>query len=251
MRRGQFHTTRADAIARVHAHLHASGYPRVVVLFIVALSGGVAFLASAGLLRLGLEQMGVRYPLATLAGYVTFLILIRVWLAYRRGMDDDHNLASEIANTIPSDSVPVRLPDRPDAVMFDGGRTGGGGGGEMWEQSTSGIGGTFDIPDADELWPIVLGALCAVGALFALVYVVWAAPLLLAEVALDAAVIGGLYRRLRREDARHWLDSAFRRTWLPATAISLTLMAVGFAAQWAVPTAQSIGDVVRELVPRS
>ena len=35
-----------------------------------------------------------------------------------------------------------------------------------------------------------LAIACAVGALFAVVYVVYAAPLLLAEIALDAAVDG-------------------------------------------------------------
>jgi hypothetical protein len=69
-------------------------------------------------------------------------------------------------------------------------------------------------------------------------------------VALDAALVGGLYRRLRRQDARHWLDSALWRTWLPALATSLLLMAIGFALQWAVPNAQSIGRVVRELLQR-
>jgi hypothetical protein len=47
--------TRSDAIAR----FTASGYPRGVVLFIIALAGGIAFLFSAGMLALGLGQMGI------------------------------------------------------------------------------------------------------------------------------------------------------------------------------------------------
>ena len=63
------YTTRSDAVARVHTALTASGFPRGVMMFILALAGGVAFLFCVGTLRLGLEHMGVRYFLATLVGY--------------------------------------------------------------------------------------------------------------------------------------------------------------------------------------
>lgn len=52
---------------------------------ILGLSGVAAFVFSAGTLKLGLEQIGARYFLATLAGYATCLILIREWIAYQRG----------------------------------------------------------------------------------------------------------------------------------------------------------------------
>jgi hypothetical protein len=243
--------TREDAIARVRAAI-ARGYPRAVVLFILALSGGVAFLFSAGTLRLGFEHMGVRYLLAALVGYAAFLLLIRAWITYRRGFDDDGDSAVDVADAASnfagdgSHGNGLSTQEHPPVEMFAGGRSGGGGAGATWGKSSVVESSALDF-DADELWPVVLAVICTIGALFALVYVVWAAPLLLAEIALDAAVVGGLYRRLRREDARHWLDAALRRTWMPAAAISLTLMTVGFAAQWAVPTAQSIGDVVREL----
>ena len=80
-----------------------------------------------------------------------------------------------------------------------------------------------------------------------MLYVVYAAPALLAEVALDAALVAGINRRLRKEDARHWLDSAFRHTWLPALIVASCLYAAGMAFQWAAPDARSIGDVVRAL----
>jgi uncharacterized membrane protein len=91
----------------------------------------------------------------------------------------------------------------------------------------------------------VLAFVCALGGLIAILYVVYAAPVLLAEVALDAVLVTGLYRKLRREDARHWLDSAVRRTWAPALVAGLFLMVAGIAIQWALPAADSIGDVWR------
>ena len=133
---------------------------------------------------------------------------------------------------------------------FAGGRSGGSGSGAVWGKSESGVASSVSV-DADELWPVVLVVICAAGAVFAMFSVVYAAPLLLAEVALDAALVGGVYRRLRREDARHWLGSAFRRTWLPALAISLLMMAAGFALQWAAPEARSIGGAMRLLLSRT
>lgn len=238
------YTTRRSAIARVQAALMTEGYPRAVVLFVLALSGGAAFLFSAATLRLGLEHMGVRYFLATLAGYATFLVLIRAWIAYRRGFDEAADALSEIVDNIAQGD---RHGNASEAARFAGGRGGGGGGGATWDSpSSAGVGDALNV-DADELWPVILAVVCAIGALFALVYVVWAAPLLLAEVAVDAALVGTVYRRLRREDARHWLDAALRRTWLPALATSLLMLAAGFTLQWAAPGAQSIGAVLRAL----
>ena len=51
----------------------------------------------------------------------------------------------------------------------------------------------------------------------------YAAPVLLAEVALDAALVAGIYRKLRKEDARYWLGSALRHTWLPAVIAAVCL----------------------------
>lgn len=243
------HTTRADAIAGMQSAI-ARGYPRGVVLFILALSGGVAFLFSAGTLRLGLEQMGVRYLLGTLVGYATFLLLIRAWIAYRRGRTDDGDSAPDVLD-VPSGVSGESHGGGASAqdAMFAGGRSGGGGGGATWGKSSVTESAVLNV-DADELWLVILAAVCAIGALFALVYVVWAAPLLLAEVAVDAALVTGVYRKLRRQDTKHWLHSALQRTWLPALAASACMMIVGFAMQWAAPGAQSIGGVMQQLLAR-
>jgi hypothetical protein len=64
--------------------LASRSYPRLLVLLIVVLSGLAAFLVSAGTLQLGVTQMGLRYFGAMLVGYLTFLLLLRVWIAYER-----------------------------------------------------------------------------------------------------------------------------------------------------------------------
>lgn len=87
--------------------------------------------------------------------------------------------------------------------------------------------------------------------MLALGYVVYAAPVLLAEVALDAALVTTVARRLRKQDAGHWSAAALRHTRVPALVLIVFMIVMGFSLQRAVPEARSIGDVIRELVARS
>ena len=88
---------------------------------------------------------------------------------------------------------------------------------------------------------------CVAGGAVAIGYVIYAAPLLLSEVALDAAVASTLYRRLRKDDVSHWAVTVLRRTWIPAAAIMLFAALGGYALQRVAPEARSIGGVVRAL----
>jgi hypothetical protein len=94
---------------------------------------------------------------------------------------------------------------------------------------------------------VIAAAVLVLGGVLALFYVVYGAPILLAEVALDAALVAGIYRKLRKEDARHWLTSVLSRTWKPAAVVAGCLSAGGLIMQWAVPGALSIGEVIRRL----
>jgi hypothetical protein len=102
-------------------------------------------------------------------------------------------------------------------------------------------------PDLDELWPLAVAVACALGGLIAVMYVISTAPVLLSEVALDAAIVSTLYGRLRKQDMSHWAVTVLRRTWVPALGL-LALAAVGgYALERAAPEAQSIGSVIRAL----
>jgi hypothetical protein len=232
---------------------------RFQLLLIVTLSGVAAFASSVIALRLGLSSMTLRYPLAAACGYVTFLLLIRAWIAvHRRGEARSgrrSGLTEDVASSI---EVPdVRLPARaaPDVSLFAGGRSGGGGAGVHWAdaaqeplelgpRAASGAGLGLDV---DELWPIVLAAACALAGVAAIAYVIYAAPLLLGEIALDAAIVSGLYRRLRKKEPSHWAVTTVRHTWLPAMVLVLFAAVGGFALERIAPDARSIGGVVRAL----
>lgn len=230
---------RRKALDEVRRRFIARGYPRLVVSLILGLSGLVAFGFSALTLSFGLDHIGFRYLAATIAGYVTFLMLIRVWIGLHRiGWNVDLPIPDFDATTPSGGGAPP---------SFGGGHSGGAGASGNWGSPSTNVSDVDVGVDVDGGWPIVLGIALLIGSLLAIVYVVYVAPVLLAEVALDAALVTGIYRKLRQEDVRHWLDSAFRRTWLPAVIAAVCLYAAGAAFQWAMPDARSIGDVVRAL----
>lgn len=221
---------RDDLIRRVHARLMARTAPRLELLLIVLLAGAAAFFASVVSLNLGLTAMAWRYPIAVAAGYLTFIALIRVWIAFQRRRPDAGDLvdAADVASQ-PLQEVP--------AVQLGRGR----------EPSFSGL----DLsPSWDDLWPLAVALIVIGVAAFAIMSVIYAAPLLLAEVALDAAIVGTLYRRLRREDSSHWVFTVVRRTWLPALLLIALAASLGYLLQAIAPGARSIGGVLAALSPR-
>ena len=237
--------TRREALAQIRSRFIAGVYPRLTVLGFIGLSGGAALGVSAVLFRLGVEHMGYRYAAATIAGYAVFLLLIRLWIELWRPRESRD----------PGDPfLDVPLFDGPgsggSSAAFSGGGSGGGGASGVWEgPGEAGLDVPVDVLDADDAWPVVVAivvtALVLVGSVAAMLYVVYYAPVLLAEIALDAALVTGIYRRLRRQDARHWLKSAIGYTWKPAIVITVCLFVAGTVIQWAIPSARTIGDVLR------
>jgi hypothetical protein len=260
-------SSRVTLVAELRDRSLRESFPRLQILIILSIAGLAAFGSSVFGLNAGLAHMGVRYPLAALVGYVAFLAIIRVWIAIQRTRSQPRDAAHG------ADFNPLDLVDPGDlvgsgareisAVPFrglGGGSSGGGGASGEWLESARilpvdrAAGGTLKAvgkggwtPDADDAWPLVLAAICAAGGVIALIYVVYAAPVLLAEVARDAALVTTAYRRLRRNDARRWIGSVVRRTWAPALVLIVMLAVAGSLMHRAVPDARSIGGVVRAL----
>lgn len=262
-------THRSALITELRQRLEREDSPRLVMLALLTLAGSVAFLTSVLTLGAGLTSMTLRYALAVLAGYGAFLLFLRGWIALRRhewpNLDLDGDIASDVI-----DAVAARLSPKAKAAeafansAFAGGRTGGGGGGSAWThagsqaiertreesaslaESAAESLGSVDIDLDDFAWLLLAAATLGLG-LICLSYVVYTAPLLLAEVALDAALVSTIYRRLRREEAGHWTGAVLRRTWLPAAGLTLFMAIAGFALEQAAPHAHSIGGVLRVL----
>ena len=189
-----------------------------------------------------------RYPAAAVVGYLSFLLCIAAWVAWHRArrFDGDVHLdALDIPGSSTSDGAPSN-------VLFTGGRSGGGGGGASWgipvdRQPAAHLPDAFDA-DVGELWPFLVAAIALIGGVIAVAYTIYIAPVLLAEVLVDAAVVTAVYRRLRADESPRWAAGLVRRTFIPATALVVFLMIAGFALERLAPSARSIGGVIRALL---
>jgi hypothetical protein len=221
-------------VERVGRLLLARSFPRSQMLLILVLAGLGAFLCSAVLLRVGVSSMAARYFVAALVGYGLFLCLVRLWLAYQR---HGWSLEPDIPGVSGGDGHEPALPGS--GGSFEGGGASGSFGSPRGELDF--------VPDLDEAWPIALGVSVLLAGLAAIGFVVYVSPLLFAEVLLDAAVIGVVYRRARRRNRRHWLHGVVRRTALAALLLAGFVSAAGFGLQLLAPEAQSLGAVLRAL----
>jgi hypothetical protein len=217
-------TRREELVEVVRHRLSSTGAPRLELSLILLLAGTAAFLTSVLALGLGWTSMAGRYALAAAAGYLAFIALVRLWIAWKRGGCPDIDFDPGIGPDFIDLPLPRRLP-AADAPRFNLG---------------------LDL-DTDELWFVVLALACALGGLLTIGYIVSVAPLLLAEVALDAALFTAVYRRLHERDASHWAATTLRRTAIPAMVLIVFVGLAGFALEQVAPDAQSIGGVVDAL----
>jgi len=213
---------------------------------IVVATGLAGFGASAALLGLGMSSIPVRYAVAMLVAYAVFLLLVRLWAEYqRRRLQRDSRVLTTWS------------PPLSKGGKTRSGAAQGGAGTALRARPTSdsrahqsaseaGVAGesVLQAVDLDEL---LLPLAVLAGGLAAAVYVVSAAPLLLAEVLLDVVLVSGLYHRLRTLEPQSWLATAVRRTWRPVAAATVLVAVVGFVVQTMVPQIHSIGDVLKTL----
>ena len=246
------------------------GMPRLQMSLILLVTGLVGFLTSFVLLRAGLGRMWLRYPLAVIAAYVAFLLLLRLWLAYQRwAARRESSSPSFDIDPTGVDVIDIDLHgaagDAADAAFGGGGDFAGGGAGGSWDtsglssdaapQSFSGGGGGgggggglldgLDVGiDADEGCFFVIALLLLIlGGLLASVYVVYLAPALLAEILVDGLLVTGLYRRMREPVSGNWLLGAVRRTLVPVLLTFACFVAAGFILQHLAPEARTIREV--------
>ena len=70
--------------------------------------------------------------------------------------------------------------------------------------------------------------------------------MLFAELLVDVALAGGLYRHVRGIDReRYWLKTALARTFWRFAGVAALAAAAGWAIAFFVPGADSIGDLLR------
>jgi hypothetical protein len=261
---------RERIIERVKHRLIRKGRPRLLVTLILLLTGLAGFLVSFSLLRFGMTRMWLRYPLAILTAYCVFLLLLRLWLFLQRNsifeLADSDLLDIEVNSTETSNyaegdfhfsggggdasgaggaggsqdfSLTSHSASSASASDVEGASSSAGGGG--------GGGGLGDL-DLDEGWAVVVVIVAVVGALLAIFYVIYVAPVLLAEILVDGILVTGLYKKMKGIEQRHWLSTAVRKTLAPALIAATLFSLAGWALQRAAPKAQTIGEAWREMM---
>ena len=149
-------------------------YARLEMLAIVVATGLVGFGGSAWLLDAGMSSMACRYSVATIVAYGAFLLLVRLWA--------EHRLRRVGSWTPPPEAFRAHRRPPADRPIGDSRRY----------RTAEWLGDLLASPFDDLLMPLVV-----VGtALAVVIWIVWTAPVLLAEVLLDVVLVAGLYRRL-------------------------------------------------------
>lgn len=225
---------------------------------ILALAAVGAFLTSASLVGLGLTAMGVRYALAVVGGYLFFLLFVRLWIAYQtrnwsfgRRRPEDSNLSTDLGSVeLPDLSV---LGDVGSAVETGfsggGGAFGGAGASGSFGDAATTEGSSSSALDAvgggdGEGVVILIAVVALLGGVVALGFVVYSSPLLLAEVLLDVAVVGALYRKNQRHERGHWAAGVLSRTYKPTLVLAFFAAIFGFATQSLAPEQHTLGGVL-------
>ena len=253
---------RAKVIETITARL---SMPRLQISAILALTALSAFIVSAVLLRLGVTEMALRYPVAVIAGYVVFLLLLRVWIY----LNTEETLGT--ADLDGSGDLTLAALDAIDDIGVGGSSASGtfGGGGDLPEPVRERLGDAKAVVQCRSAFfgrriflafqrfglgrragastltlmkALLLVAVVLIIAFSAIIYVVWIAPILFAELLVDAAVVGSLYRPVKNIERSHWLLTALKKTGIPALVVLILFAIAGFIMQAAVPEAVTIGE---------
>lgn len=232
--------TRERAVESMRARLTREGFPRIQMFILVALTGVAGFGASAAMLAAGLDSMAMRYTLAMGVAYIVFFMLLWLWL---------RTSAADYIDMVPIGSSDT-TEDAADIVVGGGGFDGGGASANFDADATqSSLEAAAKNPleavaGVDEGAIPLAVILLALGLALSSLFVVWTAPVLFAEILVDALLAAGLYRRLRMLEPQHWMRAALRRTILPFVLTTLAVSAAGFGMQGYAPEARSLGEVL-------
>ncbi len=252
---------------RVLAALASRFFIRFHVMLIALWSLAIGVLASKLLWMAGMSSLPLRYGLATMAAYLGFLLAVRVWLAYvglsgylgRRseasGSSDAPDAGGGILDVAELLSgARVRPPMAGRGGSFDGGGASGDfdlPGAQQLSSSTDGNGGSAigdvlgSAGDADDLFGVLLLALALLAAaVLGAIFVLSQGPMMLAEIAFEALLAGGMMRVARRADDADWLRAALRASALPAITVAVLAVALGFALQHWFPEAGSLAQAL-------
>ncbi|MFL9922806.1 hypothetical protein PQR62_00920 [Herbaspirillum lusitanum] len=265
-------------VQRLRSKMERGGFPRLFMLLLIAVTGGVGFIASALMLRAGFDIIWARYLCALLLAYLAFVAMLWIWLKTSRRL---FRYASDFPDIFPGvRSSGAHESDNFGGIggshqmagqggTFDGGGASayfdsGGGGSVMPDAGATTDGGLSGVSDfkgtgdvlssfsgTDEA-AVPLIVVLVLGALFFSVFLVsfsllYSAPALFAELLFDGLLAAGLYRRMRHKVGRHWLETAVQHTIKPLLCLAVFVVLFGLVIPLLVPGADSLADVLNAL----
>ena len=219
-------------VARYSVRLHLS--------MILAACFAAGMIVSRLLLGIGIESMLVRYPVALLAAYATFLLGIRLWLVYT-GYGTGSGAPANARKSSGSgfDLGNLGFPN----IGKSGGGTGGsvfrggggsfGGGGASAQfadvaagtdapapaagpaSGWSGKSGGGGVDLGDDGWVLIALIALVSAVLGAGAYLIYMAPTIVSDAAFAAILSGGLVHSTRKIGSAGWVGSVVRDTWIP------------------------------------
>jgi len=218
---------RGHLIERAQAHLTRTGSPKLMVTLLLLATGAVGFLASAGLLTAGVERMPARYPLAVAAAYAVFIGLLWVWM---------RTIHSEAAEALALGAMAATPPPRPTKPATANQSSAGD-----WFNLTDLGGGDDGCAVVAVVLLIGVAVVCAV---VACAWVVADAPVLLAELLVDGALLAAVAPGVH-PGSPHWLRGVLRRTWWKAVVLAAIFSLVGPGLESVEPGARTMGEAFR------
>ena len=216
-----------------------------LILGATTLSGVVV---NRGLFWVGVQGLSVRYPVAVACSYGVFFLSVRLWLS--------HALADlEPALRPPPLRLGLGLEDAGDVLEGTGDLADVGD--ELLDiplvmsvpspSSSSGGSSGGSIGDIDGEGAVIVALVLLVAAIFgSSIYLVWEAPVILTEAALQAVLAAALRRATRRMDHPDWTGSVFKATWKPFAVVVVMAVLFGQIAERACPPAHTVHQVIEQ-----
>jgi hypothetical protein len=237
---------RERQIGRMKKLLLSRGHPYLLMVVFLALMGLSGFLASVLMHACGLNSMGARYPLAVGIAYLVFLACLGIWLSAlrkSRGSPPTYNQPKSSYEPYYDSYYYDPYPWFTFPRIGLGSKSGASSASTKSGSSSGGL----ELVDGDGLVLVVviLIIVAALAALAASVYLIFMAPILMAEMLVDGVLLAGMARRMRAPKAPHWSIGAIQRTWLPVLIVAGVFCVIGFALEFFVPGAHSMGEALR------
>jgi hypothetical protein len=237
----------------------------------------VGLAVTKALLMAGIGAMWIRYAVALFMAYLAFLLGVRIWLHYagydRRILPSRRSSLVDGAD-LPSFGGGGSSGSSAELPGFRGGGGSSGGGGasarfggsgalgsdssstqalalssSQGRASSSGGRGSSSggIDFGDDGWVLLLLIALAAAVFGAVVWIIYAAPAILADAAFAGMLSAGLVRSTRHIASGGWVASVVGHTWFAFALVFVLAIAFAVVAQRHYPEARTLADVVRRL----